>query len=182
MWHVVHLIARPIEVLLGLFCVVTAIFLYPSEEGKVQSKLEDFWVKLDDYRTVAISRHTEFMRQIAALESLILKRMFGNVLWSEKAMFASVCLSVASGTLVLLANHDSYPGFLQRRLYFLLLISLLCVTIISLREEWNQGWWIIALPPVLLALSYWDDAGKALLAANVSLFRVVGGAAIVMVA
>ncbi len=49
MWHLLHLIARPIEVLLGLFCVLTAILLYPTEDGKIQSRLEGFWVRVDDY-------------------------------------------------------------------------------------------------------------------------------------
>jgi hypothetical protein len=37
MWHLLHLIARPIEALLGVFCALSAIMLYPGEEGKRES-------------------------------------------------------------------------------------------------------------------------------------------------
>jgi hypothetical protein len=43
MSHILHLIARRIEVLLGVFCVLTAIVLYPGQEGKIQSGLGDFY-------------------------------------------------------------------------------------------------------------------------------------------
>ncbi len=56
MWHVLHLIVRPIEVLLGLFCVLTAIVLYPGEEEKIQSRFEDFWIRVDDYQKLALSK------------------------------------------------------------------------------------------------------------------------------
>jgi hypothetical protein len=59
MWYVLHLIARPFEVLIGLFCLVTAILLYPNQEGKIQSKLEDFWIRLDDYRLSTDGRIAE---------------------------------------------------------------------------------------------------------------------------
>jgi hypothetical protein len=70
MWHVLHLIARPIETLLGLFCVLTAILLYPNQEGIIQSKLEDFWVRADDYKSLALSRHAAFMTQVAGIVEL----------------------------------------------------------------------------------------------------------------
>jgi hypothetical protein len=63
MWHVLHLIARPIEALLGVFCVLTAIVLYPDEEGKLQSRFEDFWVSVDDYKLAALSQHTVWAAQ-----------------------------------------------------------------------------------------------------------------------
>jgi hypothetical protein len=53
--------ARPIEALLGLFCVLTAVVLNPDEEGKIQSKLEDFWIRVDDFQNLALTRHVAFM-------------------------------------------------------------------------------------------------------------------------
>jgi hypothetical protein len=110
MWHVLHLIARPIEVLLGVFCVLTAIVLYPDEEGKLQSKFEDFWVRLDDYQKVAISRHSAFLQLVAKLESRLLDCVFGHKLLSPRSLAASVCLSIASAGLVLdvyMLSHDN---------------------------------------------------------------------------
>ena len=67
MWLMVHLIARPIELLLGVFCVLSAIVLYPDEEGKLQKQFEDFWICVDDYRQLALSWHAAFMTLRASL-------------------------------------------------------------------------------------------------------------------
>jgi hypothetical protein len=96
MWHVLHLISRPIEVLLGLFCVLTAIVLYPDEEGKIQSKFEDVWVRVDDYQILALSRHTAFMTQVAKLETSFLNRVFGTDLISRQALTFSFWFSIVS--------------------------------------------------------------------------------------
>jgi hypothetical protein len=48
MWHVLHLIVRSFEVLLVLFCILSASLLFSTEEGKIQSDLEKLWVKIDD--------------------------------------------------------------------------------------------------------------------------------------
>jgi hypothetical protein len=96
MWHVLHLIARPIEVLLGVFCVVTAIMLYPNEEGKIQSKLEDFWIRVDDFKNLALSHHAAFMTQVAKLEMKLLDKLFGRKLVSIQSVVLSCCLSLTS--------------------------------------------------------------------------------------
>jgi hypothetical protein len=94
MWHALHLIARPIEVLLRVFCVLTAIVLYPDEEGKIQSKLEDFWIRVDDFQNQSLTRHAAFVTQVAQLESKLLDRVFGNRLFSVQAVGISFCCSV----------------------------------------------------------------------------------------
>jgi len=37
---------------------------------------EDFWIKVDDYRQLALSRHAAFMQQVARLETYCLDRVF----------------------------------------------------------------------------------------------------------
>jgi hypothetical protein len=100
MWHLIHLIARPIEALLGVFCVLSAIALYPDEEGKVQSKFEDFWVSVDDFKNLALTRHAAFMTQVAKLESRFLDNLFGHKLLSPQSIAVSACCSIVSYFLV----------------------------------------------------------------------------------
>jgi hypothetical protein len=95
MWHLIHLIAVPLGFLVGLFCVLTAIMLYPGEEGKIQSKFEDFWVRVDDYQRLSLTRHTAFMKQVAEIETRLLDKLFGS-LTSGKAFVVSTCFSSAS--------------------------------------------------------------------------------------
>jgi hypothetical protein len=95
MWHLIHLFAKPIEALLGFFCVVSAIVLYPDEEGKIQSRFEDFWVRVDDFQNLALTRHAAFMTQVARLETRFLDRVFGRKLFSAQAIIVSCCCSLA---------------------------------------------------------------------------------------
>jgi hypothetical protein len=99
MWHVLHLIARPFEALLGVFCIVTATLLYPKEDGTIQSKLEDFWVRVDDYQKLALSRAAAFMTQVARFESRFLDRVFGHKLISPQALAVSFCCCYLTWTL-----------------------------------------------------------------------------------
>lgn len=108
MWHVLHLIVRPFEALLGLFCVLTAIVLYPDEEGKIQSKFEDFWIRVDDFKSLALSRHAAFMTQVAKFETGLLDRSFGDKLISSRSIGVSFCLSIWSlFTIEILENFES---------------------------------------------------------------------------
>jgi hypothetical protein len=109
MWHLLHLIARPIEVLLGLFCLLTAILLYPNQEGKIQSTLEDFWVRVDDYKNLALSKHAAFMTQLAKLETQFLDRVFGEKLFSIRAATVSLGCSITSlGVVGFLHRHEAF--------------------------------------------------------------------------
>jgi len=112
MWHLVHLIARPIEALLGLFCVLSAIVLYPGEEGRIQSKFEDFWVRADDFKNLALTRHAAFMTQVAKLETRLLDRVFGQKLISGQALGVSFCFSAATVSLfgLVLFFYESHYG------------------------------------------------------------------------
>src|SRR5882724_2234547 len=95
MWHLLHLIAAPVEFLLGAFCLATAILLYPGEDGKIQSKLEDFWVHVDDTQHRALSRATRFMTAIARFETRVLDSVFGSKLISWRSIGVSVCFSLS---------------------------------------------------------------------------------------
>jgi hypothetical protein len=81
---------------------MTAIVLYPNEEGRMQSKFEDFWVRVDDYQKLVLSRHTVFMAQVANLEAAFLDRVFGDKLVSIRSIAVSCCCSVASFALAIL--------------------------------------------------------------------------------
>lgn len=98
MWHVVHFTVRLFEALLGFFCVGTATLLYPGEDGKIQSRLEDLWVKVDEFRSIAVSKFAAFMARVARLETNLLELLFGKRLFSEQALLVSFSLSFVSTT------------------------------------------------------------------------------------
>lgn len=105
---VFHFFLRVFEALLGIFCLATATMLYQSEHDKIQTAFEAFWIRLDDYKKPALSRHAAFMTQVARLESRLLDTIFGEKLISIHAFAVSACF--AAGSLGLAdALMDAYP-------------------------------------------------------------------------
>ena len=106
MWRFLHLVTVPTAFIMGLFCVLTAILLYPNEEGMIQSTLEDVWLRVDDYQKLALTRHAAFMTGIAKLETEFFNRMFGHRLLSVQALGMSFCFSFTP--LTILASLSAY--------------------------------------------------------------------------
>jgi|HubBroStandDraft_5_1064220.scaffolds.fasta_scaffold86983_2 hypothetical protein len=128
MWHVLHLIARPFEALLGVFCVLTAIVLYPDEEGKIQSKFEDFWIRVDDFKNAALTRHAAFMTGVANLETRLLDRVFGEKIFSARAIGASAFCTLSSIALFLILDlHPFLRSMRAKRDFAAFLCMLVCI-------------------------------------------------------
>jgi hypothetical protein len=79
-----------------------ALLLYPSEDGKIQSILQDLWIRVDDRQKTALSLHTAFMQEVAKLETRFLEMVFGKNLFSVRSLGASLYYSAASITLMAL--------------------------------------------------------------------------------
>jgi hypothetical protein len=159
MWHLLHLIARPIEAVFGVFCVLSAIVLYPNEEGKIQSKFEDFWVRVDDFQNLPLTRHTAFMTGVAKLETRFLDRVFGNRLNSIRALGVSFCFSL--GTIALLAMLVSYfiipvqhPEANSTGAFLISLGYLICAVIVGAACIWIQNHNLLRNSIVIAALIF----------------------------
>jgi len=147
MWPYLHVVMVPTTFIMGLFCVLTAILLYPNEEGTIQSTLEDVWLRADDYQKLALTHHAAFMTGIAKLETQFFNRMFGQKLFSVQALGMSFCLSFTP--LMILASLGAYldgahfaswtPQTAGRVLYCLgLLFCCLAAGAVSLRWRNNS--------------------------------------------
>jgi hypothetical protein len=186
MWHFLHLIARPIEVLLGVFCVLTAIVLYPDEEGRIQSKFEDFWIRVDDFKNSALTRHAAFLTQVAKLETQFLNRLFGHKLISSQSIGVSFSLSLLTFSILGLATlgyaskvEDIRSMFLRFYLSLLIVSLLVGVTSIFVRRRQNTRTIAIASAIILVPFFIFKfnpnlDSARAEVSANV-LYLAVGG-------
>jgi hypothetical protein len=105
MWNSVHIFLRILSLTGGLLSLYAAAFLYEDEYGRIQSKLEEWWIRLSDKQSLAISRHAAFMREVARLETQLLDGLFGDRLLSLRAIGVSQCLSVASMGLAVLVGY-----------------------------------------------------------------------------
>jgi hypothetical protein len=89
-----------ILVLAGLLCFRSAFFLYENQEGEIQNKLEQWWIHVDDYRDVLLSRHSAFMRRVARLTKAVLDKIFGTRILSLRAAWPLAFFAYASVLIV----------------------------------------------------------------------------------
>jgi hypothetical protein len=96
MLHLLHIVLRVLAGIAGAVAMYAARFLYEDEQGRIENRLEEWWVRLDDQRNAAVSRHTAFMREVARFEDRGFDKVFGHKLFSVEAFGASSALSALS--------------------------------------------------------------------------------------
>ena len=67
MWEVFVVVLQVLAFVAGMLLLYAAAFLYEGEVGAVQNRLEEWWIRMDDVRDHAVSRHTDLLRRGAAL-------------------------------------------------------------------------------------------------------------------
>jgi hypothetical protein len=81
---------------LGVLFICAALFLYENEEGQIQNKLEEWWVRLSDREKQSRSRAVAFMQDVADSTGRGFDRLFGKRLLSLRFVFVSITFSLAS--------------------------------------------------------------------------------------
>jgi hypothetical protein len=89
------LFLRIAAIMLGLLCLSISIFLYENQEGKIQSRLEALWIKIDDLQKATISKHLGFVRVISEAMLSIINRIFGERAFSLQSVCVSACYGAA---------------------------------------------------------------------------------------
>lgn len=82
--------------LIGAVLLYVALFLRETEEGKLQNRLEELWIEIDDLSKAALSRQTAFLQRVSALANSGLNKLFGVRPFSAGAVSASLCFSFGS--------------------------------------------------------------------------------------
>ena len=148
--------------LLGVV-LMCASFLYEDEEGKIQSRVQEWWIKLDDKQSASRSRVAAFMQEVARLTAQGFDSLFGKRLLSLRFIVVSVYLSIASFFLFGLLTFSMIrnPGSLTRHGLFLSFLSFL--TLASFPALLGEGrtfgdrlfrgiWWAV-IPVFALSIS-----------------------------
>ena len=71
-------------------------FLYEDEEGRIQDRIAEWWVRLDDLQSAFLSRSATFMRGCAKLGFELIEFIFGAKLFSFRLFGTSFYFSIAS--------------------------------------------------------------------------------------
>jgi hypothetical protein len=72
-----------------------AALIREDEEGRVQNRLEEWWIRLMYRRDAELSRAARFMQGVATLSSRAFDSVLGESLWSFQAVGASLWFSLA---------------------------------------------------------------------------------------
>jgi hypothetical protein len=86
--------------LLGVVLIWMAAFLYEDEDRKIQSKLEEWWVTLDDEKDAVLRSRAGLARKVVQFTRQRLDWLFGDAAFSCHFLAVSLCLSMI-GSLVL---------------------------------------------------------------------------------
>lgn len=88
--------SRIIAGMVSAILIYSSLFLYESEEGNLQNKLVDLWIRIDDAQRYALAKHTMLMRSVASLITSGLNRIFGGRAFSIQSIGVSACYALAA--------------------------------------------------------------------------------------
>lgn len=103
-------IAKTLAGVSGLVLCYGSLFLYEDEQRRVQSTLENLWVRIEDLRLTAVRGHVAVLRVAAEATLRFLDRLFGETLQSVRAIGVGACLSLLS---MLLMSNASWWLFMR---------------------------------------------------------------------
>lgn len=171
-------ILRLVIIVLGIICLSISIFLYENQEGRVQSRLESIWVKIDDLKKSSISKHLGFIKVISETLINILNKIFGEKSISLHIFAVSCCYATATvyfflyGASLFLQDqfgvtylkepinlfyyaamaflYGTIPAFLKNRKWSAIWTVLLCY---FLYKEYIQGTYTFSLKEMSFSLN-----------------------------
>ena len=124
--RVVWLLLKPVS-----HCLIYLAFLSEDEEGRVQDRVADWWVRLDDARSASVSWAAAFLQEAARLTARVIDYVFGSRPISLRIIGTSYCFSLASikfamsftphphGMLIYLTTPFHFVSLMQGRMYLI---------------------------------------------------------------
>jgi hypothetical protein len=133
-------------------------FLYEDEEGRVQGKLEELWVRLKDSQDASLSRTTSFLSIVATLTGKSFDRLFGRRLLSLRFLVISVYLSLASLLLFTIVasrfTHNAQLGSLPGNAWHAVIFGSIALAPALVDSKFFRiFWWVCALAIPLLQIT-----------------------------
>jgi hypothetical protein len=96
----------------GLLLLYAGLFLAENEEGKMQNRLEELWIRVDELRSRAMTRQAALLQQIAGLVAGGFAALFGRKFFSVKSVASCLCSTWLPAVWVL---HCLDMGFRYQR-------------------------------------------------------------------
>jgi hypothetical protein len=106
-------IAKAISLLFGLLLLYISFFMYEDEQGKLQNRIENIWIAVNDKQKASADKTTALFNKVADVVRRILNRILGTkfisiqmIGVSSSASFASILAVV--GLILLILHHVGY--------------------------------------------------------------------------
>ena len=89
-----HVLTKIVVCLIGATSLYCASFLYEDEEGKLQNRIEQLWVSIDERRR--LNQSAALLNRVAMLVNRIVNRVVGKRLFSFRMVAITTCFSLAA--------------------------------------------------------------------------------------
>jgi hypothetical protein len=173
---------------LGLMLLFAAWTVYEPEENRIQSRLEDWWIRVAVTGDAALSRSATFMRESARLMLRAFDRIYGVKFISLRILGVSICFSLASLFLFSLLTVNGHAISLTHPFPFRSLFTSLYFILLGLvpalaRWRWMVWFWYFSFAWVLLRLvpfAVFVNQKNHILAIQILAFLVAALAAILV--
>ncbi len=154
------IILKSFFLLIGLMCLYLAFFSFEYEQIKIQNKLEEWWIKIDDKKEIFNVRLTKFLKWVSQLTTIVINKYFGNKIFSFQSAWVAFFYIQGFSNIAFIILHifehipnEMYytiliPGFLY--------IFLTMLPLIIRNKNWIKWGFIllIAYYVFLLTLTY----------------------------
>ena len=138
---------------LGAALIYAALFLHENEERKIEDRVVQWWIRLDEKQIKSRSRAATFMREVARLTTRGFNRLLGERTVSLRFVLVSIYLSIASMFFFISVafGRAHNPGNTSRhQAFFYFLIFLLAALTPALDDSWLAR--VLSWSPILLFL------------------------------
>jgi len=85
---------------IGVALLFLSSFVYEDGEKNIQSRLEDYWIKIDEQRIRSLATEKHILARLGALATRVLDGLLGKELVSLRALITSTAISWSSFLLV----------------------------------------------------------------------------------
>ncbi len=159
---------RVLAVPIGLMFFYTC-FLYEDEEGRLQNRIEDMWVTINDKAKISGNQTSVLFEKVAGLVTRVFDRVLGKRLFSfqlvgvsSSAAFAALLLAIGVGCLsvfylIVLGGASLSETMLKGMAAFFILglaalfIGLVCFALAGMPSLWPSPWCVgLSLIPISL--------------------------------
>ena len=139
---------------LGVAFLYASLFLHEDEEGRIQNRVEEWWIKLADKQDASRSWTATFMREVAKLTTRGFDRLFGKRLLSLRVAGISFCFSVASfywsGFVAVALSRSPHAQLAQGALWWGLFFAAMGLVPAFSGDGWLLAfWWVLLLVEIL---------------------------------